>query len=385
MPAALWALTISAFGIGTTEFVIVGLLPTIADDLRVSIPAAGLLVSFYAIGVAIGAPVLTALTSHIPRRRLLIGLMLLFVAGNTAAALSPGYLTLSIARVITGFAHGVFFATGATIAAALVTPDRRASAIALMFAGLTIAMVTGVPAGTIIGQHFGWRATFTTVAILGMAGLLANILLLPHHIKNEAAASIREQVQVLRNRQLLVALLTTILNYSGVFLIFTYLAPLLTTLTGIAPAWVSAILLIYGVAVAIGNIIGGMAANRNPLTSLRVMLVLQAAALFLFTFTVHYTIPAIITLFIIGGLSFATVPASQFFVVQTAERCAPATVNVASALNIASFNAGAATGAYAGSLIVASAWGLGATPWAGGLFLLLAAAATIWSAHLLKK
>jgi DHA1 family inner membrane transport protein len=377
MPAALWALTISAFGIGTTEFVIVGLLPVIAKDLAVSIPSAGLLVSFYAIGVAIGAPVLTALTARIPRKQLLISLMLLFIAGNTLAVLSPGYYLLMAARMLTGLAHGVFFSVGATIAAAIVSPDKRASAIALMFAGLTIAMVTGVPLGTFIGQQLGWRATFTGVAILGVIGLLANLFLLPGNIPNEAGGSRTSPFSVLSNKPLLMALLTTVFNYSGVFLVFTYLSPLLTDLTGIAAGKVSFILLVYGIAVAIGNIAGGNMANKNPLRSLRLVLILQAAALLLFTFTVHHSIAAIINLFIIGGLSFATVPASQLYVVQAAEKAAPATVNVASALNIAAFNAGAAIGAYAGGTIVASVAGLGATPWAGAIFLLLAAGATL--------
>ena len=377
MPAALWALTISAFGIGTTEFVIVGLLPVIAKDLSVSIPSAGLLVSFYAIGVAIGAPILTALTARIPRKQLLIGLMLLFIAGNTLAAFSQGYYLLIAARMLTGFAHGVFFSVGATIAAAIVAPDKRASAIALMFAGLTIAMVTGVPLGTFIGQQLGWRATFTGVAILGGIGLLANLLLLPGNIPNEAAGSRKEQLMVLSNKPLLLALLTTVLSYAGIFLVFTYLSPLLTDLTGIAANKVSIILLIYGVAVAIGNVAGGHLANKNPLRSLRYILIAEVAAMLLFTFTVHQPITAIINLFIIGGLSFATVPASQLYVVQTAEKAAPATVNVASALNIAAFNAGAAVGAYVGGNIVASALGLGATPWIAAIFVLLAAGTTM--------
>ncbi|MCW3466283.1 MFS transporter [Chitinophaga nivalis] len=385
MPAALWALTISAFGIGTTEFVIVGLLPVIAGNLGVSIPSAGALVSYYAIGVAIGAPVLTALTNRFPRKQLLISLMILFIAGNTAAAYAPGYLLLALARVITGFAHGVFFSTGATIAAAIVTPDKRASAIALMFAGLTVAMVTGVPLGTLIGQSLGWRATFMGVAALGFIGLLANILLLPEQIRQEKTGHWKEQLQVIRNKQLLIALLTTVLNYTGVFLVFTYISPLLTQITGISASLVSLVLLIYGVAVAIGNISGGVIANKNPLAALRNILLLQALILFIFTFTVHHTIPAVMTLFIIGALSFATVPASQLYVVQTATAVAPATVNVASALNIAAFNAGAAIGAWAGGYIIASDAGPGATPWVGALCLLLAAGTTLPAFSTLKK
>ncbi|SHE66040.1 MFS transporter [Pedobacter caeni] len=381
MPLALWALTISAFAIGTTEFVIVGLLPTVAKDLAISIPSAGLLVSFYAIGVAIGAPVLTALTNKFPRKPLLIYLMVLFVAGNLLAGISPGFMPLVMARIITGFAHGVFFAVGATIAAALVPADKRASAIAIMFAGLTVAMATGVPLGTLIGQHFGWRATFLGVAGLGLIGLLANLFLLPGNIKNEAAAPIKEQFGILGNKKLLLAFLTTIFNYAGVFLVFTYLSPLLMELTGMSQNMVSLMLLVYGIAIAVGNIIGGKLANKVPLKALLWMLVIQAVVLLIFSFTVHHTIPAIITLFVVGALSFGTVPASQLFVVQTAERFNPAMANVASAFNIASFNAGAALGAYAGGWVVSSTLGLGAAPWVGAIFVLVSIVLALLSAR----
>lgn len=216
IPAALWALTISAFAIGTTEFVIVGLLPSVANDLVISIPSAGLLVSFYAIGVAIGAPVITALTNNIPRKQLLIYLMLLFISGNILAGIAPGFISLVLARIITGFAHGVFFSVGATIATAVVPVDKRASAIAIMFVGLTVAMAAGVPLGTFIGQRYGWRTTFLGVAGLGIAGLIANISLLPANIKNDSVAPVKEQLKILGNKKLLLAFLATIFNYAGV-------------------------------------------------------------------------------------------------------------------------------------------------------------------------
>lgn len=381
MPLALWALTISAFAIGTTEFVIVGLLPTVAKDLSISIPSAGLLVSFYAIGVAIGAPVLTALTNRFPRKPLLIYLMLLFAAGNLLAGISPGFIPLVMARMVTGFAHGVFFAVGATIAAAIVPIDKRASAIAIMFAGLTVAMAIGVPLGTMIGQHFGWRATFLSVAGLGLTGLLANLFLLPGNIKNEAEAPIKQQFSILGNKKLLLAFFTTVFNYAGVFLVFTYLSPLLMELTGMSQNMVSVMLLIYGIAIAVGNIAGGKLSNKLPLKALLWMLVLQVGVLLIFNFTVHHTIPAVVTLFVIGALSFATVPASQLFVVQTAERINPSMMNVASAFNIASFNAGAALGAYVGGWVVSSTLGLGTAPWVGALFVLVAIGLVMLSAR----
>lgn len=372
MPVALWALTISAFAFGTTEFVIVGLLPTVAADLAVSIPSAGLLVSFYAIGVAVGAPVITALTNKIPRKPLFIYLMLLFVVANLSAGFAPGYIPLIVARIISGFAHGVFFSTGATVAAAIVPQNKRASAIAIMFAGLTVAMAIGVPLGTFIGQHLGWRATFLGVAGLGMVGLAANSILLPENIPNEIAASVKEQFSVLVNKRLVLAFLTTIFNSAGVLLVFTYFSPLLMEITGMSPNAVNLMLLIYGIAIAVGNLAGGKLANKAPLKALLQVLVLLAITLLLFTYTVNYTLPAIITLFVIGALSFATVPASQLYVVQTAEQFNPALSKVASAFNIASFNAGVALGAYSGGWVVSSALGLKSTPWSGAIFMVIA-------------
>lgn len=382
MPAALWALTISAFGIGTTEFVIVGLLPTVANDLSITIPSAGLLVSLYAIGVAIGAPILTALTSAVPRKRLLIALMALFIIGNGLASIAPGFITLVMARIITGFAHGVFFSIGATIAAALVPAEKRASAISIMFAGLTVAIVTGVPLGTFIGQQFGWRATFIGVALLGLIGLISSMVLVPGNLKNEKVASLKTQLKVLTNKRLLLAFLMTALGYGGTFVAFTYLSPLLQEVTGLSEATVNIMLLLYGIAIAIGNIVGGKVSNKNPLKALLWMFILQALVLFIFSFTAQYTIPAIITLFIIGGLSFASVPGLQLLVVQIAEKHLPGTEDVASAFNIASFNIGIAIGAYAGGMIVASPLGVGATPWVGALFVVLAVAITTISRNL---
>ncbi|WP_316836523.1 MFS transporter [Pedobacter nutrimenti] len=385
LPAALWALTISAFGIGTTEFVIVGLLPTVATDLSITIPSAGLLVSLYAIGVAIGAPILTALTSGIPRKRLLIGIMILFIVGNALASFAPGFYTLVIARIVTGFAHGVFFSIGSTIAAALVPVEKRASAISIMFAGLTVAIVTGVPLGTFIGQHFGWRATFIGVALLGIVGLISSMILVPSNLKNEKAASLKTQLKVVTNKRLLLVYLMTALGYGGTFVVFTYLSPILQEITGLTQSMVSLILLLYGIAIAIGNLVGGKVANKNPLKVLLWMFALEAIVLLIFTFSVHNTIFGLITLFIMGALSFATVPGLQLLVVQTAEKHLPGTEDVASAFNIAAFNIGIAIGAYIGGLIVSSSLGLGATPWVGAIFVLLAILVTLYSSRISRK
>jgi DHA1 family inner membrane transport protein len=377
LPAALWALTISAFAIGTTEFVIVGLLPTVAQDLHITIPSAGLLVSLYAIGVAIGAPILTALTAKIPRKTLLTSIMLLFILGNGLASIAPGFYTLVIARVITGFAHGVYFSIGATIAASLVSEEKRATAIAIMFAGLTLAIVTGVPLGTVIGQHFGWRATFIGVAILGIIGLLASILLVPKNLSNGKPASLKNQLKVLASKRLLLAFLMTAFGYGGTFVVFTYLSPILQQVTGFQEATVTIILLLYGIAIAIGNLIGGRVANKNPLKALLWLFSLQGIVLIIFYFTMSNQLLSIITLFFVGFLSFATVPGLQLLVVQLAERELPGTEDVASAINITAFNVGIAIGAFTGGLIVNSSLGLESTPWLGAIFLLAAIFITI--------
>ncbi|QJP14088.1 MFS transporter [Starkeya sp. ORNL1] len=385
MPLALFALTIAAYAIGTTEFVIVGLLPTVANDLHITLPLAGLIVSVYALGVTFGAPILTALTGRIPRKPLLMGLMALFVIGNTAAALSPSYETLLVARVISAFAHGVFFAVGATIAAELVPADKRASAIALMFMGLTVAIVTGVPLGTFIGQSFGWRATFWAVAGLGVVAFIGVAALLPSNLSRAAPASLMEQVRVLGSGRLLIAFGMTALGYGGTFVAFTYLATILEDITGFPAASVSLILVLYGVAIAAGNLAGGRIADRNPVKALVGLFALQALVLLAFSFTAVSPVLALVTLAALGFLSFANVPGLQLYVVELAKRTRPNAVDVASALNIAAFNLGIALGAWIGGLVVASQFGLGATPWVGAILVAGALALTLWSGALDRR
>jgi DHA1 family inner membrane transport protein len=385
MPLALFALTIAAYAIGTTEFVIVGLLPTVATDLGINLPLAGLIVSIYALGVTFGAPILTALTGRIERKPLLLGLMALFIAGNAMAALSPSYETLLIARVLSAFAHGVFFSVGATIAADLVPENRRASAIALMFMGLTVAIVTGVPLGTFIGQTFGWRATFWAVSALGVIALTAIAVLLPSTLSKAAPASILDQVRVLGSGRLLLVFGMTALGYGGTFVTFTFLAPMLQEVTGFAASSVSFVLVLYGLAIAAGNIIGGRIADRNPVKALSWLFAIQAAVLVIFTFTSISAIPALITLAALGFLSFATVPGLQLYVVQLAKQHRPGAVDVASALNIAAFNLGIAAGAWIGGLVVASPLGLQATPWVGAILVAGALVLTVISGMLDRK
>lgn len=385
MPLALFALTVAAYAIGTTEFVIVGLLPTVATDLNITLPLAGLIVSVYALGVTFGAPVLTALTGKLGRKPLLLGLMALFIAGNAIAALSPSYEMLLVGRVLSAFAHGVFFSVGATIAADLVAPDRRASAIAMMFMGLTVAIVTGVPLGTFIGQTFGWRATFWAVAALGLVAFAAIALLLPANLKREKPAGLMEQVRVLGSGRLLIVFAMTALGYGGTFVTFTFLSPLLQEITGLSEGTVSLVLVLYGAAIAFGNIVGGKVADRDPVKALVVLFALQAAVLVILTFTAPSPVFALVTLAALGFLSFANVPGLQLYVVDMAKRHRPAAIDVASALNIAAFNLGIAAGAWIGGLVVASPLGLGATPWIGAILVAAALALTLLSGALDRR
>lgn len=385
MPLALLALTISAFAIGTTEFVIVGLIPTIAEQLGVTVPSAGLLVTIYAIGVAIGAPVLTALTGRVPRKLLLISLMVLFTLGNLLAWQSPGYGTLVVARLLTGLAHGVFFSIGSTIATSLVAKEKAASAIAIMFGGLTVALVTGVPLGTFIGQHFGWRETFLAVSLIGVIATVASAILVPNNIKNQASASIREQFKVLTHPRLLLIYAITALGYGGVFTTFTFLAPMMQELAGFSAPAVSWILLAYGIAVAVGNIWGGKLADRHgAVRALSFIFAALAVLLLVFQFTASHSIAALLTVIVMGVFAFGNVPGLQVYVVQKAEQYTPNAVDVASGLNIAAFNVGIALGSVIGGQTVATL-GLAQTPWIGALIVLVALLLVGLSGRLDKK
>ena len=385
MPLALFALTISAFAIGTTEFVIVGLIPTIAADLQVSLPSAGLLVSLYALGVAIGAPMLTALTGRMPRKTLLIGLMVLFTLGNLLAWKAPGYMSLMTARVLTGLAHGVFFSIGSTLATSLVPKEKAASAIAIMFTGLTVALVTGVPLGTFIGQHFGWHETFLAVSLLGIIALIGSLIFVPNGLKHTPPASIARQLTILKQPRLLMVYAKTALGYGGNFVVFSFLAPILQQVSGFSASAVTWVMLIYGVSVAAGNLWGGRLADRmGPIKALQIIFLLLAAVLAVFTFTAHSPVLALITVFFWGAVAFGNVPGLQVYVVQQAERYAPHAVDVASGLNIAAFNLGIAGGAWVGGMIVEN-YGLMVTPWVGAIVVLLAFGMTRWSGALDKR
>ncbi|KUZ77904.1 MFS sugar transporter [Burkholderia ubonensis] len=382
MPLALLALTISAFAIGTTEFVIVGLIPTIATDLAVTLPSAGLLVSLYALSVAIGAPLLTALTGRVPRKTLLAGLMALFTVGNLVAWQAPGYESLIVARILTGLAHGVFFSVGSIIATTLVPKDKAASAIATMFSGMTVAFVAGIPLGTFIGQHFGWRATFLIVALFGLVAFLGAVAFVPRRLPQTEPAPLARQFRVLAQPRLLLVFAMTAVGYGGSLIAFTYMAPLLEQIAGFTPSQVSLVLVGYGVSVAFGNVWGGKLADRvGPVKALKRIFLLLAVVLLALTFTVHVKWLAVLTMLAWGAVAFGNVPGLQVYVVKQARHFAPDAADVASGFNIAAFNLGVAGGSSLGGLIVAHV-GLGHTPWIAAVVTLGAFALTALSGRL---
>lgn len=381
---ALLALAISAFAIGTTEFISVGLLPLIAEDLHISVTTSGLTVTLYALGVTFGAPVLTSLTSQVSRKTLLLWIMVVFIAGNMLAAAAGGIAVLLAARIISALAHGVFMSIGSTIAADLVPEHRRASAISIMFSGLTVATVTGVPLGTFIGQQLGWRAAFVAIVMVGIVAFFANMTLVSPNLRKGAKIRLGDQVKLVTNRRLLLAFLITALGYGGTFVVFTYLSPLLHEITGFQPKTIAFILLVYGIAIAIGNMIGGKAANRKPVTALMVMFSIQALVLLVLAFTAPFKVAGLITVFFMGLFAFMSVPGLQVYVVMLAERLAPQAKDVASAVNIAAFNAGIAIGAYLGGVVTDSI-GLIHTTWIGAVMVLGAVFLTVWARVLERK
>ncbi|WP_320672081.1 MFS transporter [Patulibacter defluvii] len=372
MPLALLALALGAFAIGTTEFVIVGLLPEVAASFDVSISSAGLLISGYALGVAVGAPLLTAAVTRISRKTVLLTLMGVFIVGNVLAALAPSYGVLMVARVVAAFAHGAFFGIGAVVAANLVAPERRASAIALMFTGLTAANVLGVPLGTFLGQQLGWRSTFWAVSLFGAVGLVGILTLVPRQ-PAAAAGALRRELAAFRRPQVWLALGTTALGFGGVFASFTYISPMMTELAGFSDGTISWLLVLFGVGLVAGNVIGGRLADRALMPSLYAILLTLSAVLALFAFSAHSQAASIVTIVLFGAAGFATVPALQARVMQQAAGAE----TLASAANIASFNLGNALGAWLSGLAIAGGLGYTAPNWigaalaAGGLLLAL--------------
>ncbi|MBF2344996.1 MFS transporter [Listeria seeligeri] len=366
----LLALAISAFGIGSTEFISVGLLPLISSNMDVSISTAGLTVSIYALGVMVGAPVLTTVTAKMNRKNLLMLVMVVFILGNIISAFAASFAILLTGRVIAAFAHGVFMSIASVIAADVVQPSKRASAIAVMFTGLTVATVTGVPLGTFIGQLLGWRMSFIFIVAIGVIALIANYFLVPKNLSSAKSISLKSIGQVLLNKKIGIVLLMTAFGYGGTFVVYTYLSPMFIKM-GYTANMIVVLLIIYGIMVAIGNTIGGHFANEKPAKALFVMFSLQAATLLLLQFTSPNPILGLIVVMLMGFFAFMSVSGLQLYVVELAERYLPETVSMASALNISAFNVGIAMGAFIGGLVTEYI-GLSYTPIVGFLMVLIA-------------
>ncbi|MEV6259333.1 MFS transporter [Streptomyces sp. NPDC051784] len=360
MPLALLALAIGAFGIGTTEFVIMGLLPEVAADFQVTIPTAGFLVTGYALGVVLGAPLMTILGTRVTRKRMLMLLMGLFIVGNVVSAIAPVFGVMLAGRVIASLAHGAFFGIGSVVAADLVAPEKKAGAIAMMFTGLTVANVVGVPLGTFVGQSLGWRVTFVVVAALGVLGLLGVAKLVPEQPKPQGVR-LRHELAAFGNVQVLLAMAMTVLGFGGVFAAITYITPMMTETAGYAASSVTWLLVLFGLGMVGGNLLGGRFADRRLMPMLYVSLGGLALVLALFTVTAHNKLSAAVTIVLIGGLGFATVPPLQKRVLNQAAG-AP---TLASAVNIGAFNLGNALSAWLGGIVIAAGFGYTAPNWVG--------------------
>ncbi|MFE6049124.1 MFS transporter [Kitasatospora sp. NPDC056446] len=380
MPLALLALAIGAFGIGTTEFVIMGVLPQVAGDFGVTIPTAGWLVSGYALGVVFGAPLLTVLGTRVSRRKMLMFLMALFVIGNALSAFAPSFGVMLIGRIVASLAHGAFFGIGSVVAADLVAPEKKASAISLMFMGLTVANIVGVPGGTYIGQAAGWRVTFVIVAALGVIGFLGVAKLVPETGRPQAV-TVGAEFAAFRNVQVWLAMAMTVLGYGGVFAAITYITPMMTEVTGYTEGAVTWLLVLFGVGMFLGNLIGGRFADRRLMPMLLTALAGLTVALLLFTATAHDKALAAITLSLIGALGFATVPPLQKWVLDQA----PAAPTLASAANIGAFNLGNALAAWLGGVVIAGGLGYTSPSWVGAILSGTALLLALLAAHLHRR
>jgi len=374
-PPALYALSVGAFGIGTTEFLPMGLLPQIATDLNVSIAIAGLLISGYAFGVFVGAPLITLGTRRWSRKTVLLALMAVFTLGNLLSALASDYTMLMAARIVTSLAHGTFFGVGSVVATSLVERDRQATAIATMFNGLAIATLLGVPAGAWLGLHFGWHASFWAVSVIGVAAIAALAWLAPNIREDARPVALATELRAIAGAPVLLGLVTTIFGFAGVFVIYTYIAPTLIEVTGFADSAVSPILLMFGVGMLIGNPLGGRLADRRLVPAL--LGTLAALAVVLGAFALVLDNRALMVLFtaLLGAAMFATVAPLQLWVMQKAA----AAPSLASSLNIGAFNLANALGAWLGSETIARGFGLTALPWVAALITLVGIALALFA------
>ncbi|MFF9812568.1 MFS transporter [Streptomyces sp. NPDC014006] len=367
MPLALLALAVGAFGIGTTEFVMMGLLPDVADDLHISIPAAGHLVSAYALGVVIGAPLLAALTARMSRRTVLIALMVLFVVGNALSAFAPTNATLLAARFLSGLPHGAFFGVGAVVATTMVAPERKARSVSLMFLGLTVANIAGVPVATLVGQHLGWRAAFLGVSVIGLAAIASLAALIPHDHTHASATGLRGELAALRSLPVWLALGTTVAGFGALFAAYSYITPMLTGAAGYADASVTVLLALFGVGATIGNLLGGRLADHSLRGTLFGGLVSLAAVLALFPLLMHTQITAALAVALLGTAAFVTGSPLQLMVMEKAS----AAPSLASSANQAAFNLANAGGAWIGGLALAAGFGATSPALAGALLAVL--------------
>jgi DHA1 family inner membrane transport protein len=368
LPSGLIALALGGFGIGLTEFGIVGLLPEIATDFTVTESVAGYLVSGYALSVAVGAIFLTGAVSRIERKRVLVSLMVLFILGNLISAVAPTYEIMLLGRIVAALCHGAFFGVGAVVAADMVAANRKAGAISLMFAGLTIANVVGVPLGTFLGQELGWRSTFWAITAIGVVTLVG-IQLLVSSSPAAPSGSLRSEVRVFRRPQVLLSALVSILAFGSVVGAYTYIAFTLTDVTGFATQAVPWLLLLFGVGTFIGNLVGGRAADRAMDRSLLVILGLLAVVLAVFGLTASNTWAALVAMFLLGAVGFATAPGLQLRIMQVAGD-AP---TMASGANVAALNVGNAFGAWLGGMAIAAGFGFVSPLWVGAGLALTAA------------
>ncbi|MCA0418828.1 MAG: MFS transporter [Proteobacteria bacterium] len=381
MPVALYALTVGAFGIGVTEFVIMGLLLQVSADLGISVPLAGLLMTGYALGVFVGAPVLTIATRSLPRKTTLLVLMAIFTLGNLAAALSPSFGWLMAARIVTALAHGTFFGVGSLVATSLVAPERKASAIALMFTGLTLATLLGVPFGSWLGLAFGWRSTFWAVTAIGLVALVVLAVFVPADRERVVPGSLAEEFKVLARPQVQLGLIMTVLGFGGIFAVFTFIQPILVQLAGFSEAAVSPILLVFGGGLVVGNLFGGRWADRRLAPALIGSVALLTVAMFASGFAFHSQIGAVVAAFVLGAAAFATVAPLQMWVLQQAGGAE----GLASSLNIAAFNLGNAFGAWLGGAVITQGLGYGAIAPVAALVPLLALGLAIVAVSLERR
>ncbi|MEV7091567.1 MFS transporter [Amycolatopsis sp. NPDC051045] len=363
MPVALLALAIGAFGIGTTEFVMMGVLPQAAADFGVDIPTAGYLISGYALGVVIGAPLLTAAAVRLPRKTMLLAMMGLFTLGNGLFAFSPNQEFGVAFRFLAGLPHGAFFGAGAVVASSLVGPGQRAKAVSMMFLGLTLANVIGVPLGTLLGQQVGWRATFGVVALIGLVAIAAIAKLVPHQGKPAAEASLRNELGAFKRPQVHLALAIVTFGLGGVFACLSYITPMLTDVAGYSPSNVTLLLSLAGVGMTIGNLLGGRLADRALMPSLYIALLALASVLGIFTITAQGKVGAAITIFFVGVAGFMIGPMMQARIMEKAG----GTPSLVSAAVQSAFNIANSIGAYLGGLVIAGGLGLVAPNWVGAL------------------